>query len=137
VRAAFVDDEALAAEWINASSIAGDNGGVVTKGAHLQRLRTAAPGSFIVLSSLPGTDGGGDVNIHLARVSAGIYGASKADAKASAVAYANLLRTADGLPAVLTGARLFVVEDISGPFWIPDGAEPRYAVDATFVFQPL
>lgn len=139
MRAAFVDDEACAAEWVNASSIAGGNGGPVVKGAHLQRLRTAAAGSFIVLSSLGGTDGTGDVNIHLARVSAGVYGASKADAKTAAVAYANLLRTADGLPAVLTGGRLYAVEDINGPLWVPDGpiGEPRYVVDATFVFQPL
>jgi hypothetical protein len=137
VRAAFVDDEACVAEWVNASTVIADNGGPLVKGAHLARLRTAAAGSFLVVSSLPGTDGGGDVNIHLARVSAGLYGASKADAKAVAVAYANLLRTADGLPAVLTGGRLYAVENISGPFWVPDGAEPRYVVDATFVFQPL
>lgn len=137
MRAAFVDDEAAVAEFVNASSIAGSNGGGVVKGAHLQKLRTAAAGSFLVVSSLAGTDGDGDVNIHLARVSTAAYGSSKADAKVAAVAYANLLRTADGLPVALPSARLYAVEDITGPTWVPDGAEPRYVVDATFVFQPL
>jgi len=133
---AFVDDEALVRDWVNASSIVGDNGGVLKKGAHLGRLRTGAAGSFIVLSSLGGDDADGEPNLHHARVSAGVYGASKADAKTAALAYANLLRT-PAAPVPLTGARLLAVEGIDGPTWAPDGAEPRYVVDADFVFQPL
>jgi hypothetical protein len=132
---AFCDDEALVQQWVNASAIAGSQGGVVVKGAHLQKLRTGASGSFIVLSSLGGDDGDGEPNLHYARVSAGVYGASKADAKTAALAYANLLRTV-AAPVALTGARLYAVESIDGPTWVPDGPEPRYAVDATFVFQP-
>lgn len=131
---AFCDDEALVAEWVNGSPIAGSNGGPVVKGAHLQKLRTGAAGSFLVISSLGGPDDD-DVNIFLARVSAAAYGASKADAKATAVAYANLLRS-QAAPVRLSGATLYAVEDVDGPTWVPDGAEPRYIVDATFVFQP-
>lgn len=132
---AFVDDEALVQQWVNASTIAGSQGGVVAKGAHLQKLRTGAAGSFIVLSSLGGDDGEAEPNLHYARVSAGVYGASKADAKTAALAYLNLLRTI-AAPVALTGARLYAVEGIDGPMWAPDGAEPRYMVDATFIFQP-
>lgn len=132
---AFCDDEALVQQLVNASSIAGSNGGVLAKGAHLQRLRSGAAGSFLVLSSLGGDDGDGEPNLHYARVSAAVYGQSKADAMAAAVAYANLLRTV-AAPVVLTGARLYAVEGIDGPTWAPDGTEPRYIVDADFVFQP-
>jgi hypothetical protein len=132
---AFVDNEARVAEWVNASAIAGSQGGVVVKGAHLQKLRTGAAGSFIVLSSLGGDDGDGEPNLYYARVSAGVYGPSKANAMTAAVAYLNLLRTV-AAPVVLTGARLYAVEGIDGPLWAPDGAEPRYIVDADFIFQP-
>jgi hypothetical protein len=133
---AFVDDEGLVAQWVNASAIVGSNGGVLTKGAHLQKLRTGAAGSYIVLSSLGGDDGDREPNLFYARVSAGVYGPNKADAKTAALAYANLLRTPSA-PTPLTGARLLAVEGIDGPTWVPDGAEPRYVVDADFVFQPL
>jgi hypothetical protein len=130
-----LDAEGAVRDWVN--SLTGTLSGAgrpLELGAHLRRLRSPFRGSYLLLSRVGGgPDPGEEVNLDRARVSGSVYGVTKQTAAAAAVAYANTLAAASVTPGVaITGGRLMVVTDITGPTYLIDGDEERYIVDAVF-----
>jgi hypothetical protein len=71
------------------------------------------------------------------RISLQIYGPTRKSAVDGATAYCEeLMALLAGQRVVLgSGATIVGVGDtIDGPTWLPDGDEPRYIVDADFLF---
>lgn len=72
-----------------------------------------------------------------ARLSLQIYGPTKQAASDGAVAYADaLMPLLQGQRVFLTAAGVWLVgaADIEGPQWLPAGNDPRYVVDASYLF---
>lgn len=134
----YLDVEGAIRDWINTqtATLTGP-GHPLPLGAHLRQLRSPYRGSYALLSRIGGgPDPLADANVDQARLSASIYGTTKAAAAAAAAAYANLLAAQTGSPQPITGGRLLTITDIAGPQYIPDGDEERYLVDAVFHIQP-
>lgn len=133
----YLDSEGLVREWVNAQSALVGAGHPLPLGAHLKRLRSPFRGSYVLLSRVGGSpDPAEEVNVDQALISGSVYGITKQGAATAAAAYANLLASATGLPAAVTGGRLIAVTAITGPNYIPDGDEERYLVDGVFLIQP-
>jgi hypothetical protein len=137
----FVDAEGAIADWINRQT--DDLVGVghpLTKGAMLIRQRGAASVCYALITIVGGgTTGGAENPDQVARISAQIFGPSKEDAAAAAVAYANtVIARLNGSPYVLPTAVILGADpdSLSGPLWAPDFDEPRYLVDIDFVVRP-
>lgn len=133
-----VDAEGAVREWINSltENLVGP-GNPLQLGAHFERLRSPARGSYALLYRI----GGGDAltaehPYDQARISATIYGATKASACAAAVAYANAVKAVNGRPVVMGDAVCQVVDNVAGPQALDrDGSgatEYRYLVDCDF-----
>jgi hypothetical protein len=134
-----LDAEGAARDWVN--SLTGTLSGAgrpLELGAHLRRLRSPFRGSYLLLTRVGGgPDPGEEVNLDRARISGSAYGVTKQTAAAAAVANAKALAPASVTPGVaITGGRLMVVTDITGPLYLIDGDEERYIVDAVFHLQP-
>jgi hypothetical protein len=69
-------------------------------------------------------------------ISAQVYGPTRQSASDAAVAYCEALEPLhQGFRAnTPSGVEIVGVESIDGPSWQPDGEDPRYVVDATFLF---
>jgi len=133
----YVDAEAAVAAWVNTQTgtLVGE-GRPLSKGAHLHELRGAATACYARLSVVGGAATLNAENPdHRARISASIFGPTKEAAAAAAVAYANALRGLDGRPATMGAATGLVADAVVGPLWAPDGAGPRYLVDADFYLR--
>jgi hypothetical protein len=134
----YLDTEGAVRDWVNAQTGLVGAGHPLPLGAHLKRLRSPFRGSYVLLSRVGGSpDPTEEVNVDQALISGSVYGTTKQGAALAAAAYANLLASATGLPAAVTGGRLIAVTAITGPNYIPDGDEERYLVDGVFLIQPL
>jgi len=138
VAPAFVDAEAVVRDWVNGlqDDLVG-TGRPLPLGAHLKRLRSPDHGAYLQLSLVTSDDeysGGGATR---ARVSGAIRAATKGGAAAAAIAYANTLRRLYAGNTRVGAAVILVVDGITGPFYLPDGDEERYVVDADLYLAPL
>lgn len=138
----FVDAEGLAADWCNSRTALVGDGNPLPKGAHLQtRLTGALTVCYALLSLVGGGATGGAENAdQVARISAQIYGPTRAAAAKAAAAYADALVTGlAGKPYATTNGVILGVDpdSIAGPTWVPDFDEPRYLVDADFYVRPV
>lgn len=135
---AVVEVEGAVRDWVNAQTALVGAGHPLELGAHFKRLRSPFRGSYLLLSRVGGgPEGVQEINLDRARISGSVYGVTKQTAAAAAVAYANLLVTASVTPQILvTGGRLAMVTDVTGPLYLIDGDEERYIVDAVFHVQP-
>lgn len=138
----YVDAAATVYAWVN-----GLTGTLVGAGRPLQLGASykvhsgVATVAYGVIVELPGFLWGGAEHPSMgARVSMQIYGPTKEAASVAATAYAEaLLPLLQGVRATVTLASGQVVTiagvgSVDGPQWIPDGDEPRYVVDADFLF---
>jgi hypothetical protein len=133
-----VDAEGAVHAWINSltTDLVGP-GNPLQLGAHFERLRSPARGSYALLYRV----GGGDAltaerPYDEARISATIYGTTKASACQAAVAYANAIKAVNGAPVVMGETVCQVVDNVTGPQALDrDGSgasEYRYLVDGSF-----
>lgn len=135
----YIDAEGAIKTWVNAQTTwAAAPGTAVPKGAHLHRLRSPLSGSYILLSLLNGSTAlTSEVPFFRARISGQVYGLSKEQACAGAVAYANAIERIHS-PVQMGTVWCQFVADVTGPRDLSDvGVEPRYVVDADFYFQPV
>jgi hypothetical protein len=128
------DAEPLVRAWINTQADLVGKGMPIENGAYLTQIRAPATGAYLLLTLI----GGGDAltpekPAHRARISAGIYGITKAAAGIAAAAYATKLQAAlRGIPVSMSPALCLFAADITGPSYQPDGDEPRYICDSDF-----
>jgi hypothetical protein len=133
----YLDVEGAIRAWVNAQTALVGAGKPLPLGVHLRRLRSPDRGAYLLLSRIGGgPDPAADANVDQARLSAAVYGVTKAAAALGAAAYGNLLAAQVGAPQAITGGRLLTVTDITGPLYLPDGDEERYVLDAVFHIQP-
>lgn len=131
----FVDAEGVVRDWVNSleQDLVGQQN-PLPLGAHLKRLRSPDHGAYLQLSLVSSDDDYLTGGASRARVSGAVRAATKAGAALAAVAYANALRT---LSNTQVGSVMVLVADgITGPFYLPDGDEERYIVDADFYLAP-
>lgn len=141
VAPAFVDAERATRDWVN--SLTADLVGAghpLELGAHLKRLRSPAGGSYVLLTNVTSGDGWLAEGGSMAHISGAVYGATKEGAARAAVDYANALRRLQvGNTTVGEAPNQVVIltsDNITGPFYVPDGDEERYFVDADLYFTP-
>lgn len=136
----FVDAVGAARLWINAQTtgLVGV-GNPLQAGAHLKHLQGATPAVYVLLEELPSrpTDDSPEDPDMLAILSFQVYGGTREATTAGAVALANALMTLQGMPAVVAGAKLWVSDDVQGPYWAPDGNLPRLIIQATVRMSPV
>lgn len=134
----YVDAGGAIKEWVNSLSELVGSGHPMPLGASLTQRSGAASVAYAYLVELPATVWGGTEHPSmLARVSAQVYGPTKEAASDAAVAYAEAVMTLmQGRRVTLptSGVTLAGADNIDGPQWFPDGEEPRYIVDADFLF---
>jgi hypothetical protein len=138
----YVDAVAAVHEWVNAqtTTLVGV-GNPLQLGATYKVRDGAALATYAVPFELPASLWGGHENPSMAApVSMQIYGPTKESAAQAAKAYAEaLMPLLQGVRATVTLSTGEVVtiagvDGISGPQWVPDGNEPRYVVEAGFLF---
>lgn len=136
--ATYVDAAGAMREWINGQSGLVGAGNPIQLGAHLKDVPGAAPAVYVQIEELPSraSDGAEDPDM-LAVLSFQVIGGTRAAATAGAVALAEALGGLNGMPALVTGAKLWAGDDVQGPFWTPDGDLPRLVVQATIRMTPL
>lgn len=136
----YVDAVGAVMEWVNSrtATLVGV-GNPLQKGAYAKQLTGAADACYAYLSALPASQTGGAENPDmLARISAQVYGPSVLAVANAAAALADELGSGlEGRWADVTGARLYVGDDISGPSDQPDFDLPRQVVDFSVVVTPL
>lgn len=135
----FVDAEGLAADWLNRQADIVGEDRPLPKGAHLSaRLTGALSACYALLMQVGGSTANGAENPdQVARISAQIYGPTKAAAATAAAVYADALANRlAGRPFVTVAGTILFVDNISGPTWSPDFDEARYLVDADFYVRP-
>lgn len=135
----YVDAAGAARAWINAQTtgLVGA-GNPLQKGAHLHHLVGARPAVYTLIEELPAqrsADSPEDPDM-MAVLSFQVYGDTREAATAGAVALAEALSGLSGMPAFVTGAKLWVSDDIQGPYWAPDGDTPRLILQATIRMRP-
>lgn len=133
---AYVDAEGAWRDYVN--TLAGDlvgTGFPLARGAFLKRLRSPAKGAYAYLMDIGGDDQWTDYGTTSRRISAQIFGNTKAQAADAAIAYANTLRRTRRVQLV-PGVFLHTVAGITGPLYTPDADEERYLVDADLYVQP-
>lgn len=134
----YVDAGGAVKEWINSLATLVGPGNPLPLGASLKQREGAASSAYAFLLELPASLWGGEEHPSMrARVSAQLYGPTRQSASDAAMAYAEALMT------LMQGARVTLAESgvtlagadaVDGPQWFPDGEEPRYIVDADFLF---
>lgn len=136
----YVDAAGVMAGWINGrtGTLVG-LGMPLQKGAHLRHLQSATPTTYALLEELPSARSADspespDMQAYL---SAQVYGGTREAATAAAVALAEELSTVlCGCAVPVTGAVIWVADDIQGPTWAPDGDTPRLVVSFTVRLRP-
>jgi hypothetical protein len=135
----YVDAVGAVRAWINGrtATLVG-LGHPLQKGAHFKRLDGAADATYARLSEGISVRGAGAENPDMdASLLAEVYGGTREEATAAAVALAEELSTVlCGTAASVPGAVLFVVDDITGPLWAPDGDLPRLTLTFTVRVRP-
>lgn len=135
-----VDAEGLFRSWLNSlTSILVGNTHPVDRGFFLDDLiRSPGKGCYAQLSRIGGLDGyGAEIPADMARISCSIFSTTKLSAAVGAIAYANVLRTLSTVQPVVTGTRIRLADNVTGPSWIPnlDKNLPQYLVDADLYFE--
>jgi hypothetical protein len=135
-----VDGGGAVRAWVNSltSTLVGE-GHPLQLGAALKIREGAATVPYGFLVELTGYLWGGHESPDFAqRISMQVYGPTRESAADGARAYhEELIPLLLGTRAVLPGLGISIVgvDNIDGPQWFPDGDEPRYVVDADFLFQ--
>jgi hypothetical protein len=136
--AVYLDAERAVHDWVSAHPDLSGPGKPLTHGAQYERFDIRSPrgATYAVVSRVGGTDWNG---LDTPRISAMIYGPTKALAAEAAVAYANAVRAMTGHPTPMGAEAVCIgAYDITGPTWTPD-LNPqirRYLVDARFLLRP-
>lgn len=134
----YLDGAGAVRDWVNSltATLVGE-GRPLQLGASLKLRDGAATVPYGFLLELPGGLWGGAEHPSMsANLSMQCYGPTKQSACDAAVAYAEaLVPLLNGQRVELaSGATIVGVADITGPTWEPDGNDPRYIVDATYLF---
>lgn len=135
----YLDAAGAVRDWVNSltGSLVGQ-GNPLPLGASLKQREGAASVAYGFLFELPGTGqwGGAEHPSMSALLSMQIYGPTRQAASEAAVAYCEALEPLhQGFRAYSpSGVEIVGVASIDGPSWQPDGDEPRYIVDAMFLF---
>jgi hypothetical protein len=108
------------------------------KGAHFKRLDGAADATYALLTeSASYRSSGAESPDMMAVIDAQVYGGTREEATAAAVALAEELSTVLNGPAVsVPGATLFAADEFTGPLWAPDGDLPRLSLTFTVRMRP-
>jgi hypothetical protein len=134
----YLDAGGAVKEWVNTVSGLTGASNPIPLGASLKQREGAANAAYGYIVELPATTWGGAEHQSLsARIELQIYGPTKEAAATAAVAYCEALMTlVHGQRAILpeSGATLVGADNVEGPQWFPDNEEPRYIVDADFLF---
>lgn len=134
--APFVDASGTLRAWLNTltTDLVGP-GKPLALGVHFNRLRSPARGAYALLSQVGTPEQLTEETLTCqSRISASIYGMTKASAALAAKAYANALLQITTIKPVVGGVQIHTVDGISGPLEIPDGDEIRFLVDADVFF---
>lgn len=130
-----LDAEGIVKDWINSRSDLVGPGKLLTRGAHLKRLRSQGIYAYLVSVGTPG-DLTAETPVGRARISATVYASTKKAAADAAAAYATVLESLNGAPEQAGDYKILVVDNISGPLPVDDQLttreEFRYLVDADF-----
>jgi hypothetical protein len=135
----MADAEMAFRSWINSqtTTLVGV-GKPLVKGALLNRMHGAAsvPYALISLES-SGITNGHENPDQVATITAELFGSTKESAALAAAAYVEALVTRlTGASVAVPGATILAVDNISGPSWLPNAAEPRYIVRADITLRP-
>ncbi|MFI7449542.1 hypothetical protein ACIBQX_18745 [Nonomuraea sp. NPDC049714] len=126
--------------WANAHPTLTGPGNPLDQGAFRDQIRSPSRGAYLVLARIDGADAlVAEAPIDEARVAGLVFAATDEAAETAAVAYANALSALTGTPTPMGDATCLVVDAITGPQFLDDGAGARgelyaYQVDATFFF---
>jgi hypothetical protein len=137
----YVDSVSVIRAWINGrtATLVGA-GHPLQKGAHLKHLDGAASATYALIeeiTALRSDDAAEDPDM-MSVLSAQVYGGTREAATAAAVALAEELSSQlCGCQAAVTGALIFVADDIQGPTWAPDNDVPRLIVQFTVRVRPV
>lgn len=142
----YVDALGAMRAWINSrtDTLVGQ-GKPLQLGAHLKVLLGGQPATYAFLEeqfSSRSQDAPESPDM-MAALSAQIYGGTREAATAAAVALAEELSTQlEGRGQTVTvdsgvSVLLMVSDDIQGPAWFPDGAQPRMLVNWTVRMRPV
>lgn len=127
--------------WVNAHPTLTGLGKPLDQGAFRDQVRSPSRGAYLVLARIDGADAlVAEAPIDEARIAGLIFAATDEAAEAAATAYANALTALSGTPAAMGDATCLVVDAITGPQFLDDGAGARgeefaYQVDATFYLR--
>ena len=136
----YADAVGAVKTWINGrtDTLVGE-GRPLQKGAEAKRLDGAGPYCYAFLSLVGTSQTGGAENPDTsARVSAQVYGPSTLAVALAAAALADeITAQLAGRWVSVTGARLYVADDVQGPADLPDNDLPRQVVDFSVVLTPV
>lgn len=126
-------------DWLNSltATLVGETR-PVTLGFYLDHIRSPYRGCYGLISRVAGNDGyGAEVPADMARISVSVFSLTKKSANVGAVAYANILRTVSTVQPVVSGVRIRLADNLSGPLWVPNlfKNQPQYLVDADLYFE--
>jgi hypothetical protein len=138
--ATYVDSVAAVRAWINGrtTTLVG-SGKPLQKGAHLRHLDGAASATYALIEEVGAvrSDDAAEDPDMVSILSAQVYGGTREAATAAAVALAEELSSQlCGCAVAVTGATLFVADDIQGPTWAPDEDVPRLIVQFSVRLRP-
>jgi hypothetical protein len=126
--------------WINSrtDTLVG-LGKPLQKGAHLRFLTGATPVTYAFLEEQPSTRSADSPESPdmMATLTAQVFGGTREDATTAAIALAEELSTQlCGCQVLMTGAVIWVADDITGPAWAPAGDLPRLLLNFTVRVRP-
>lgn len=142
--ATFVDAVGAVRTWINSrtTTLVGE-GKPLSKGAYLRDHDGAADRCYAVLTLLPSTGAAGAAESPqmFARVEAQVYGPTIEAITNASMGLADEISTGLAGQWTVVGSgsaavQIWVGDDISGPYDLPDGNLPRHVLDFTLVMQP-
>jgi hypothetical protein len=140
----FVDAVGAARTWINSRTtrLVGV-GNPLSKGAYLRDHEGTPDRCYAVLTLLPSTTAAGaaEGGQMFARIEAQIYGPTIDAITKASIGLADEIVTylAGQWTTVGSGAssvQIWVGDDVTGPYDLPDGNLPRHIVDFTLIMQP-
>ena len=134
----YTDAVGAVRAWINSRTTLVGLGHPLQKGAHFKRLDGAADATYALLSEAASyRSNGAEAPDMMAVIDAQVYGGTREEATAAAVALAEELSTGlAGIPAAVAGAVLQVADDFTGPLWAPDNETPRLTLTFTVRVRP-
>ena len=134
----YLDAAGAVKEWINSVTGLAGAGGALGIGAVLKNREGAATVPYVFLVELPASLWGGAEHPSMrARLSHQIYGPTRESAAAGATALAEaltILSQGSRVTLPTAGVTLAGADTVDGPQWFPDGEEPRYVLDADYLF---